>query len=53
MPLGQVQVDGGLFQVAVAEQELDGAKVGASLEQVSGEAVPQGVRMDAFLKPGP
>jgi hypothetical protein len=53
MPRGEVQVDGGLFQIVVAEQDLDGAKVGASLEQVSGEAVPQGVRMDTFLKAGP
>ena len=32
MPLGQMQVDGGYFEVAVAEQYLDGAQVGAGFE---------------------
>jgi hypothetical protein len=41
MALGQVQVDGGLFQIAVAQQHLDGAQVGAGLQQVCGEAVAE------------
>jgi hypothetical protein len=30
----------------MAEQDLDGAQVCASLQQMRGEAVPQGVRMN-------
>ena len=44
--LGKVQVERGLFQVAMAQQHLDGAQIGAVFEQMSGEAVPQGMRMD-------
>ena len=43
-------------QVAVAEQRLDGADVGAGLQQVGGEAVAQRVRGDRLaesrLRPG-
>jgi hypothetical protein len=38
-----VKVDGGLFQITVAEQNLNGPQIGAGLQQMSGEAVPQGV----------
>jgi len=41
----QVQVNAGGFQVGMSEQNLDGWQVGAVLQQVSGEAVPQGVIM--------
>jgi hypothetical protein len=34
-----MQVDGGLFQIAVAQQDLNGAQVGAGLQQVCGETV--------------
>ena len=34
------------------EQDLDGADVGAGLEQVGGEAVPQGVDGDVLAQPG-
>src|SRR5205807_28046 len=43
-----VGVDHGGADVGVAEQVLDGADVAARLEQVGGEAVPQGVRADAL-----
>jgi hypothetical protein len=40
MTLRQVNVDHRLAQVGVAEQELDGAQIGAAFEQMRGEAVP-------------
>jgi hypothetical protein len=46
MPLGEMQIDGSDFEVAVAEQDLDGAQVGAGFEKMCGEAMPQGMRMD-------
>ena len=53
MPLGQMQIDGSDFEVAVAKQYLDGAQVSAGFEKVCGEAMPQGVRMDVpMLKAG-
>ena len=39
MPLGQMQVDGCDLEVAMTEQYLDGAQVGAGFEQVSGETM--------------
>src|SRR5207248_9563380 len=36
-------------QVAMPQQHLDGAQVGAGFEQMSGEAVAQSVRMDVFV----
>jgi hypothetical protein len=47
MPLGQMQIDGRYLEVAMAEQDLDGAQVGAGFEKMCGEAVSQSVRMDA------
>jgi hypothetical protein len=35
-----VEIDGGLFEVAMTEQNLDGAEVSSRLEQVSRKAVP-------------
>ena len=42
----QPQVAGGGAQAAVAEQQLDGAQIGAGLQQVDGEGMAQGVRRD-------
>jgi hypothetical protein len=39
MPLGQMQVDRSYFEVAMAEQDLDGAQVGAGFEKMCGEAM--------------
>jgi hypothetical protein len=44
-----MQVDGGLFQIAMPQQKLNGAQVGTVLEQVGGETVAQCVRMDLFI----
>src|SRR5271154_6580531 len=49
MLLREVQIDRGLFKITVPEQDLDGAQVGTSFEQVRREAVPQGVRMDMLV----
>ena len=40
MPLGQMQVDGCYFEVAMTEQDLDGAQVGARLQQMRCKAMP-------------
>lgn len=47
MPLGQVQVDGSDLKVSMTKQDLNGAQVGAGFEKVCGEAMSQGVGMDA------
>ena len=46
MPLREMQVDGRYFEVAMAKQDLDSAQVSAGFEQVCGETMPQGMRMD-------
>ena len=48
---GDLGVAGGGREVAVAEQHLDDADVGAALQQVGGEAVPQGVHGIFFVNP--
>jgi len=40
MPLRDVEIDSGLLEVAMAQQQLDGTEVGTTLQQVGGEAVP-------------
>ena len=47
MPLGQMQVDGCNFEVAMAEQDLNRAQVGAGFEKVGRKTVAQSVRMNA------
>ena len=39
VPLGEMQIDGSYFEVAMTEQYLDGAQVGSGFEKVCGEAV--------------
>ena len=41
MTFGEMQVDGGGFEVGVAEQQLHGGQVGSAFQQVSGEAMPK------------
>jgi hypothetical protein len=50
MALGEVQIDRGLFQIAVAQQQLDRAQVGTGFEQVSGKAVPQGLLVMLMIR---
>ena len=52
VPLRQMQVLGGGLQIAVPEQNLDGAQVGARLQQVGRPTVAQRVRGDAFADAG-
>jgi hypothetical protein len=40
-----VEIDGGLFQIAMPQQDLDGPQIRSVFQQVSGEAVTQGVIM--------
>ena len=40
MPLGQMQIDGSYFEVAMTEQDLDGAQVGTGFKRVCGETMP-------------
>src|SRR5208283_6046867 len=49
MAFGQMQVDGGFFQIVMPWQQLNGAQVSAILKQVRRETMPQGVGMDVFL----
>jgi hypothetical protein len=37
---GDVQVTGGRLQIAVAEQKLDAAQIGAGVEQMGSKGVP-------------
>src|SRR5207244_12837191 len=48
-----MQVLGGGFQITVPEQDLDGAQVGAGLQQVSRPTVAQRMRGDAFADASP
>jgi hypothetical protein len=47
-----VGVDGGGARAIVSEQDLDGPRVGAGLEQVGGETVSQRVDCDVLLEAG-
>src|SRR4051812_33446308 len=47
-----MQVNRGLFEIAMAEQDLDGSQVCSGLQQMSREAVPQSVRMNVSAEPG-
>src|ERR1700726_5146036 len=46
---GKMQVHGGLFQIAMAQQNLNGADIRARFEEMRGEAVAQSVRVQIFL----
>ena len=50
MPLGQMQIDGRYFEVAMTEQYLDGAQVRTGFEKVCGETMSQGMRMDVSMR---
>jgi hypothetical protein len=43
MTLGEMQIDGGIFEPFMAHQQLDGAQVGTALQQMRGEAVATGI----------
>src|SRR4051812_13110698 len=45
---GHPGIEGGGVELAMPEQHLDDADVGLALQEVGGEAVPQGVHGDAL-----
>ena len=47
MPLGQMQVNGRYFKIAMAEQDLNSAQIGTSFKKVGRETVAQSVGMNA------
>src|ERR1700730_4849333 len=47
--IGKMQVHGGLFQIAMAQQNLNRADMRARFEEMRGEAVAQSVRVQIFL----
>ena len=53
MPLRQMQVLRRGFQIAMTEQNLNGAQVGARLQQVSRPTVAQRVRRNALVDTSP
>ena len=50
VPTREVQIDHRVFEFHVAEQQLDGAQVGARFEQMCGVRMPQHVRGDTLLE---
>src|ERR1017187_10167997 len=52
MPLRHMDIHGSLLQIAVAEENLDGAQVGAGLQQMGRKAVTKGMRMKRFANAG-
>jgi hypothetical protein len=53
VPLRQMQVLSCRFQITMSEQNLDGAEIGARLQQVGRPAVAQRMRGDAFADASP
>ena len=52
VPLREVEIASGFFQIVMAQQDLDGMQVSAGFEQVGGEAVAKDVRINTLLNPG-
>ncbi len=50
--LGEMQVASRLFQIVMAQQDLNGAQVRTGLEEMRRKTVPQRVRMNIFLEAG-
>lgn len=46
-----MQVQRSLFEIAMTEQKLDRSQIGSRFEQMSGETMPQSVRMDLISQP--
>jgi hypothetical protein len=51
MAPGQVQVDGGVGEFGMTEQNLDRAQIGTGFQHVSGETVPERVRRHMLTDP--
>ena len=52
MPPGEGQVDDGVGDIPMAEQELNSPQIGACLQHVGRETMPQPVRCDVLLDAG-
>ena len=52
MLLGEMEVEHGVPDLDVTEEQLDGPQVRATLEQVRGIRMPQEVRRAALAEPG-
>src|SRR3954447_20519729 len=52
MKVRQMQVNRGLFEIAMAKQDLNGSQVCSGLQQMRSEAVAQSVRMNVSAEPG-
>jgi len=50
---GYAEIPGSGSNICVAEQNLDGAEVGAGIQHVSGASMEEQVRMDRALEAGP
>ena len=50
--LREMEITGGLFQIVMPQQNLDGVQVGTGLQQVRGEAVTEHVGINLLLKAG-
>src|SRR5579864_4879364 len=53
MKLRKMEVNRGFLQIAMTEQNLNGAQIRSGFEQVRRETVPQGVRMNLQTEPRP
>jgi chorismate synthase len=50
--LRKVEIDGGLFQIVMAQQDLNGVQVGTRFQQVGGEAVAEHVGINFLFNAG-
>ena len=48
----EMQIDGGVFQVRMAEKQLNGSQISTGFQVVRGKTVAQRVRSDFFLDAG-
>src|ERR1700674_1060099 len=53
MTLREMQIEGGLFEITMPQQHLDGTQIRARFQQMRGEAVAQRVRMHTIRKASP
>ena len=52
MLLREMKINGGFFQIAMSQQDLDGPQIRSGFQQVSGETVPQCVGMNLLADAG-
>jgi hypothetical protein len=48
----EMQIDGGVFQVRMAEKQLNGSQIGTGFQVVGSKTVPQCVRANSFRDAG-